>query len=165
MPPRLTPPASAAAEPVVSAQATPAPAAPSIAAAQRYTAWSFGELPELLEIRRGAQSLVGFPALIDKTTHVEIEVFDEPELAATRHRAGLRRLIALQLKEPIKYLEKNIPDLTRKSSRRSFRANEITLCISSLSPSGCAPSGAGTPAPAWRAPCETSERFPLPPAD
>ncbi|EWS56979.1 ATP-dependent RNA helicase HrpA [Methylibium sp. T29] len=66
-----------------------------------------------MEIRRGAQSLVGFPALIDKGGHVEIEVFDEPDVAATRHRAGLRRLVALQIKEPLKYLEKSIPDLPR----------------------------------------------------
>ena len=79
----------------------------------KYTAWTFGELPELMEVRRGSQSLVGFPALIDKGTHVEIEVFDEPEVAAARHRAGLRRLVALQLKEPLKYLEKNIPDLQK----------------------------------------------------
>ena len=82
-------------------------------ASAKYTAWTFGELPELMEIRRGAQSLVGFPALIDKGVHVEIEVFDEPTVAASRHHAGLRRLVALQLKEPLKYLEKNIPDLTR----------------------------------------------------
>lgn len=79
--------------------------------AAKYIAWTFGELPELMEVRQGAQSLVGFPALIDKLTHVEIEVFDEPDVAAARHRAGLRRLIALQLREPLKYLEKHIPDL------------------------------------------------------
>lgn len=79
----------------------------------RYTAWTFGELPELMEVKRGSQSLIGFPALIDRGSHVEIEVFDEPEVAAVRHRAGLRRLVALQLKEPLKYLEKNIPDLQK----------------------------------------------------
>ena len=79
---------------------------------QTYTAWTFGELPELMEVRRGAQVLVGFPALIDCDTHVRIEVFDEPEVAAARHRAGLRRLVALQLKDPLKFLEKNIPGLT-----------------------------------------------------
>jgi ATP-dependent helicase HrpA len=68
-----------------------------------------------MELRRGAQSLVGFPALIDRRTHVEIEVFDEPELAARQHRQGLRRLVALQLKDPLRYLERNIPDLTRMS--------------------------------------------------
>jgi ATP-dependent helicase HrpA len=83
------------------------------AEAPRYTAWTFGELPELMEVRRGAQALIGFPALIDKTTHVEIEVFDEPDGAATRHRAGLRRLVSLQIRDALKYLEKNIPDLQK----------------------------------------------------
>ncbi len=78
----------------------------------KYTAWTFGELPELMEVRRGAQVMVGFPALIDCQMHVEIEVFDEPDMAAAKHRAGLRRLVALQLREPLKFLEKNIPGLT-----------------------------------------------------
>jgi len=66
-----------------------------------------------MEIQRGGHTLIGFPALIDKGQHVEIEVFDEPDVAAAKHRAGLRRLIALQIKEPLKYLEKNIPDLQK----------------------------------------------------
>ena len=82
---------------------------------QRYTDWTFGELPELMEVRRGNQSMVGFPALIDHGTHVGIEVFDEPEVAARKHRAGLRRLVALQLRDALKYLEKNIPDLVELS--------------------------------------------------
>ncbi len=82
-------------------------------AAQALTDWTFGELPELMEITRGGHTLIGFPALIDKGQHVEIEVFDEPAVAAAKHRAGLRRLVALQIKEPLKYLEKNIPDLQK----------------------------------------------------
>ena len=78
-----------------------------------YTDWTFGELPELMEIRRGGQTLVGFPALIDQATHVTIEVFDEPDVAAAKHRAGLRRLVALQIRDALKYLEKNIPDLQK----------------------------------------------------
>ena len=81
------------------------------AAPQKHTTWTFGELPELMELRQGAQSLIGFPALIDKTTHVEIEVFDEPDVAARKHRAGLRRLVSLQIRDALKYLERNIPDL------------------------------------------------------
>ena len=79
--------------------------------AARYTSWTFGELPELLEVRKGSQTMVGFPALIDHGSHVEIEVFDEPDTAAARHHVGLRRLVALQLREPLKYLEKNITGL------------------------------------------------------
>jgi ATP-dependent helicase HrpA len=93
------------------AKTTPAPAAPQATpAGQRYTAWTFGELPELMEIRKGGQTLIGFPALIDGGDAVTIEVFDEPEVAAAKHRAGLRRLFALQIKDALKYLEKNIPD-------------------------------------------------------
>ncbi|MBP6336785.1 MAG: ATP-dependent RNA helicase HrpA [Vitreoscilla sp.] len=111
-------PAPAAAAPgptgkgVVAVVKAPAPA-PVDASVQRYTAWTFGQLPELMEIRKAGQTLIGFPALIDRGAHVEIEVFDEPDLAAAKHRAGLRRLVALQIKEPLKYLEKNIPDLTK----------------------------------------------------
>ena len=79
----------------------------------RHTAWDFGELPELMEIRRKGQVLVGFPALIDAGDAVTIEVFDEPEVAAAKHRAGLRRLFALQLRDALKYLEKNVPDLQK----------------------------------------------------
>ncbi|MEJ8853591.1 ATP-dependent RNA helicase HrpA [Variovorax robiniae] len=88
---------------------------PSLPAGQRYTAWTFGELPELMEVRRGAQSLVGFPALVNDghADGVTIEVFDEPAVAAAKHRVGLRRLVALQLKDALKYLEKNIPDLQK----------------------------------------------------
>jgi ATP-dependent helicase HrpA len=93
--------------------AAPEKATPALPAGQRYTAWTFGELPELMEVRRGAQSLIGFPALRDEGDAVTIEVFDEPAVAAAKHRAGLRRLFALQLKDALKYLEKNIPDLQK----------------------------------------------------
>ncbi len=95
-------------------------AAPAKAAAaakplapQRYTAWTFGELPELMEISKGGQTLIGFPALVDMQDAVTIEVFDEPDVAASKNRAGLRRLFALQIKDALKYLEKNIPDLQK----------------------------------------------------
>jgi ATP-dependent helicase HrpA len=87
--------------------------APPLATEKRHTAWTFGELPELLEIRKGGQTLIGFPALIDAGDAVTIEVFDEPETAHAKHRAGLRRLFALQIKDALKYLEKNIPDLQK----------------------------------------------------
>ncbi len=100
-------PASAA-----SAASAAAPASSAVSE-QRHTTWSFGELPELMELRKAGQTLVGFPALVDDGDAVRIEVFDEPEVAASKHRAGLRRLIALQLKDALKYLEKNIPDLQK----------------------------------------------------
>ena len=78
-----------------------------------YTAWTFGELPELMEIRKGGQTLIGFPALVDQGDSVAIEVFDEPDVAQKKHQSGLRRLFALHIKDALKYLEKNIPDLQK----------------------------------------------------
>ncbi len=101
--------ASAAAKPA----ATQESAAPTQPADARYKDWAFGELPELMEIRKNNQTLIGFPALIDHGDSVGIEVFDEPVVAAARHRVGLRRLFALQIKDALKYLEKNIPDLQK----------------------------------------------------
>ena len=89
------------------------PISPPVASDKRHTAWTFGELPELLEIRKGGQTLIGFPALIDAGDAVTVEVFDEPETANAKHRAGLRRLFALQIKDALKFLEKNIPDLQK----------------------------------------------------
>jgi ATP-dependent helicase HrpA len=108
------PPAQAATKNVANTapQATPKSNTPSILDG-RFTTWTFGELPELLEIRKGGQTLIGFPALIDAGDAVTVEVFDEPEVAAAKHRAGLRRLFAIQIKDALKYLEKNIPDLQK----------------------------------------------------
>ncbi|EON21280.1 ATP-dependent helicase HrpA [Cupriavidus sp. GA3-3] len=75
------------------------------------TGWTFGELPELLEIRKGSQTLFGYPALVDRGTHCDVEVFDDPQEAARVHHLGLRRLFALQLREQVKFIEKNIPGL------------------------------------------------------
>lgn len=87
--------------------------APSAGATQHQNlgSWTFGELPELLEIQQGKQTLIGFPALVDKGGYCDLEVFDDPAEAARIHRIGLRRLLALLLKEQIKFLEKNIPGL------------------------------------------------------
>ncbi|MEB2510664.1 ATP-dependent RNA helicase HrpA [Burkholderia multivorans] len=105
---------AAAGAPAGKAAAPQTLAAPEPGATALYenlTTWNFGKLPELLEIRRRGQTLYGYPALVDRGTHCDVEVFDSPEEAARIHRAGLRRLFALQLKEPIKYLEKNLPGL------------------------------------------------------
>ena len=95
------------------------PAAAAAAATrvpERYTSWSFGELPELMEIRKGNQTLIGFPALIDLGDAVTIEVFDEPDMAGAKHRAGLRRLFSLQIRDAVKYLEKNLPELQKMAA-------------------------------------------------
>lgn len=111
------------AAPAAGTVAAPAPAAAANASAAstvaaapgamhtNLTSWTFGTLPEILEIGQGKLSLIGFPALVDKGTHCDLEVFDDPQVASRTHHAGLRRLFALQLKDQLKHLEKNIPGL------------------------------------------------------
>ena len=72
------------------------------------TSWSFGALPELMEVAVGRQTVVGFPALVDEGETVALRVFDTPEKAQQQQRAGLRRLFILNLREHMKQLEKNL---------------------------------------------------------
>ena len=75
------------------------------------TTWSFDELPELMEIHRKGQTLIGIPALVDHGDTVSLEVFDDPQKAASVHRAGLRRLFRIQLWEQVRFIDKNLRSL------------------------------------------------------
>ncbi len=88
-------------------------------AGERYTAWDFGSLPELLELEQRVdgrrQTLIGYPALIDRQDAVELGVFDDDQQARAEHRRGLARLFALGLREPLRHFERNINDFQRIS--------------------------------------------------
>ncbi len=78
---------------------------------QEITQWDFGELPDIMEIKRKGQSLIGHPALVDHDSYCSLEVFDNPDEAARQHQKGLLRLFKLQLREQIRYLEKSLKPL------------------------------------------------------
>lgn len=80
---------------------------------EKITTWSFGQLPEILEIRRRGQAVIGYPALVDKGEYCELDVFDDPAVAIRHHKVGLRRLFKIALREAVRFQEKNIKDLTR----------------------------------------------------
>ncbi|MRR50487.1 MAG: ATP-dependent RNA helicase HrpA [Rhodocyclaceae bacterium] len=73
------------------------------------TGWSFGALPELLEVKVAGRDVVGFPALVDEGDSVALRAVDTEEKAAELHRKGLTRLFALALKEQVKFIEKSLP--------------------------------------------------------
>ncbi|MDR1996314.1 ATP-dependent RNA helicase HrpA [Azonexus sp.] len=79
----------------------------------RLSDWTFGELPELMEVPVGGQTVIGYPALVDDGDTVSLKVFDSAEEAADCHRRGLRRLFMLQFREQVKYFDKNVPGLTQ----------------------------------------------------
>ncbi|WP_449192975.1 ATP-dependent RNA helicase HrpA [Thauera sp.] len=71
-----------------------------------FTTWSFGPLPELLEIRVAGREVIGFPALHDDGDSVSLRPYDTPEEAARVHRRGLARLFALNLKDQVRAVER-----------------------------------------------------------
>ncbi len=73
---------------------------------EHYTGWTMGDLAEMMEIERGGQTLVGYPALVDAGDGVTLQVFDTPERAGELHRAGVRRLLAIAFKDRIRDLER-----------------------------------------------------------
>ena len=82
---------------------------------EHITDWDFGELPEILEIKRQHQSVIGYPALVDTGEDCTIDVFDELEQAKYKHKQGLLRLFKIAFKEQVKYWQKNIHELTKMS--------------------------------------------------
>ncbi|HQA08981.1 ATP-dependent RNA helicase HrpA [Zoogloea sp.] len=71
-----------------------------------FTGWTFGALPELLEVKVAGREIVGFPALHDDGASVSLRPYDTPEEAAKVHRGGLARLFALELSAQVKAIEK-----------------------------------------------------------
>ncbi len=69
--------------------------------------WSFGELAEQVDLQINGIMVKGFPTLIDKDTHVELHVLDNPKLAQQELTKGLRRLFLLNI--PSKNLIKQMP--------------------------------------------------------
>ena len=82
---------------------------PALLAGQ--VSWTFGALPEIMEVAVAGRPVVGFPALVDEGASVALRVFDTPDKARAMHRAGLRRLFALALKDQVKFIEKSLPGL------------------------------------------------------
>jgi ATP-dependent helicase HrpA len=88
-------------------KSAPAGKAPAVEAQLGgYTSWTFGPLPELLEIKVAGREIVGFPALHDDGASVSLRPYDTPEEAAKVHRGGMARLFALELSAQVKAIEK-----------------------------------------------------------
>ncbi|GAB1235164.1 ATP-dependent RNA helicase HrpA [Ferrigenium sp. UT5] len=80
---------------------------------QRHTTWDFGDFAATAQVPRAGQQVTVFNALHDEGDAVTLQAFDTADEAQAVHRAGLRRLFMLALKEQVKFLEKNLPDLQK----------------------------------------------------
>jgi ATP-dependent helicase HrpA len=104
---------------------------------ERYTAWTFGDLEEVMEIRRGGQTLVGYPALLDAGDGVTLQVFDSPERSREVHRAGVLRLLAIAFRDRVRDIEKGLArdmalasvkdDIVSAALERTFLAESLPM--------------------------------------
>src|SRR5437763_2109748 len=104
---------------------------------ERYTGWTMGELPEMMEIRRGSRTLVGYPALVDAGDAVTLQVFDAPEAAREAHLDGVRRLLAIAFRDRVRDLQRTLAkdpavgplkaDVVRAALDRTFLADSLPM--------------------------------------
>ncbi|MEW9900105.1 ATP-dependent RNA helicase HrpA [Chitinivorax sp. PXF-14] len=91
------------------------------------TKWDVGDLPEKITFNKGKQQLTGYPALEDNGESVAIRLFDTELEAQAAMRAGVRRLMRLELKEQMKQLEKSLPNFTQIAMQLRAVANADDL--------------------------------------
>lgn len=61
------------------------------------TDWVFGTIPDTVVRVVGGVAVTGYPGLVDRGDHVDLEVFAAPETAQREHRRGVRRLLLIAL--------------------------------------------------------------------
>ncbi|ROR14975.1 ATP-dependent RNA helicase HrpA [Erwinia sp. JUb26] len=72
--------------------------------------WSFGDLPDHFEQKRGSYSVKAWPALVDEKDSVAIRLFDSQHEQQKAMWRGQRRLLLLNVPSPIKYLHEKLPN-------------------------------------------------------
>ena len=109
---------------------------------EKYTGWTMGDLPELMELERGGHTLFGYPALVDAGADgveagVTLQVFDSPEKAREMHRGGVVRLLAIAFRDRVRDLERSLAkditlgplkgDIITAALQRTFRLEELPM--------------------------------------
>jgi ATP-dependent helicase HrpA len=84
----------------------------------------FGELPEQVEVNRGAGKLIGYPAIVDEGKTVGLTLLDTEAEAEATTRRGLRRLFRLALPEQMKFLARSLPGFNEMQLRYSLLGDD-----------------------------------------
>ena len=97
--------------------ASPPPPAQSDFEQSGLTRWPAEPLPEWVEVEEAGYSIRRYPALVDAGRHVDLRLLPDAEAAAAAHAGGVRRLLRLQLKDEIRYLDRHLPDMAQHCLR------------------------------------------------
>jgi ATP-dependent helicase HrpA len=88
------------------------------------TGWDFDDLPEQIEVSRGAGKLIGYPAIADEGKSVALTLLDTEAEAEATTRRGLRRLFQLALPEQMKFLARSLPGFNEMQLRYALLGDE-----------------------------------------
>ncbi len=104
---------------------------------EKTTSWTVGDLGEVMELERGGQTLIGYPALVDASDAVTLQIFDSPEKAREQHRDGVRRLLAITFRDRVRDLERSLErdialgplkaDIVAAALDRTFLAQSLPM--------------------------------------
>jgi len=72
------------------------------------TAWTFGDLPEVLDTRVAGGVVRGYPAVVDQGKSVSVRVESTSDAAATATRDGVLRLVLLGVPSPSSYVQEHL---------------------------------------------------------
>ena len=89
--------------------------------------WDFDQLPAYTNIQQGKQAIRAYPALVDYSDSVSIELFETRAEADFYHSSGIARLYYLQLGDSIKYLGKNLPQIEKTALMYSAMGSRAEL--------------------------------------
>jgi len=72
------------------------------------TDWTFGDLPEVLDTRVAGGTVRGYPAIVDRGKSVSVRVEATADAAAAATRAGVLRLVLLNVPSPASYVQNHL---------------------------------------------------------
>jgi ATP-dependent helicase HrpA len=94
---------------------------------ENLSSWDFGDLPPSVEVKRDGMTFLGYPALIDRGASASLELLDSLEHARESMRSGVRRLFMTQVRDELRYAERNLPGIEAMSLNYATLGNYSDL--------------------------------------
>jgi ATP-dependent helicase HrpA len=82
---------------------------------QNIETWDFESLPNAFEQKHAGFQIKAYPALVKKSSKVDIVLFDNQREAENSHRLGVYQLIKNTVPSPLKYLQQKLPNKAKLS--------------------------------------------------
>ena len=93
---------------IAAAGAAPGAGASAFAEQTGLTSWTFGDLPEVLDTKVAGGIVRGYPAVVGQGKTVTVRVEATADAATTATRAGILRLVLLNVPSPVSYVQEHL---------------------------------------------------------